>query len=219
MELFPEELPWLSKPAVMREAGRLIADSAQRARGLLGYLDYAEGGAEPFWRAPHSQQDFWRTKESHLQHDAFRAGADNVTLAIHHLIDARRALPAGTFVFLLSDFIEPLDDEAWAEVLELPWDLVPVVIQDPVWEQSFPPIGGVVTPFVAADGGALQYVRLTEAEVAARRTLNIERLARLESDLLELGVDPILVSSEQPDAVQSAFLEWSEHRLTARGLL
>ena len=51
MALFPPELPWLSKPAAMREAGRLIADSAQRARGLLGYLDYAEGGAEPFWRA------------------------------------------------------------------------------------------------------------------------------------------------------------------------
>ena len=47
----------------------------------------------------------------------------------------------------------------------------------------------------------------------------IERLARLERDLLELGVDPILVSSEQPEAVQSAFLEWAEHRLTARGLL
>ena len=179
MELFGDELPWLSKPAVMREAGRLIVDSAQRARGLLGYLDYAEGGVEPFWRPPHSQQDFWRTKESRLPHPTFKAPTDNVTSALHHLIDARRALPAGTFVFLLSDFIEPLDEEAWAEALELPWDIVPVVIQDPIWEQSFPPVGSVVVPVLDPATGKLKLLRLSRREAAARRRRNEERIATL----------------------------------------
>jgi len=218
MELFPAELPWLSKPAVMREAGRLIADSAQRARGLLGYLDYAEGGAEPFWRAPHSQQDFWRTKESHLQHDAFRAGADNVTLAIHHLIDARRALPAGTFVFLLSDFIEPLDDEAWAEVLEMPWDLVPVVIQDPVWEQSFPPVGSVVVPVLEPATGKLKLLRLSRREAAERRRLNEERIEFLLGRFTAFGLEPVLLSSTDPDEIFRAFLAWAEQRMYGVGV-
>ena len=129
------------------------------------------------------------------------------------------AVPIGSFVFVVSDFLEPPPRESWAAAIDRGWDVVAVVVQDPVWEQSFPPIGGVVTPFVAADGGALEYVRLTDAEAAARRAFNTDRLARLENELLELGVDPILVSSEQPEAIQPTFLEWSEHRLTARGLL
>ena len=218
MELFPAELPWLSKPAVMREAGRLIADSAQRARGLLGYLDYAEGGAEPFWRAPHSQQDFWRTKESHLQHDAFRAGTDNVTLAIHHLIDSRRALPGGTFVFLLSDFIEPLDDEAWAQALEMPWDIIPVVIQDPVWEQSFPPVGAVVVPVLEPASGKLKLLRLSRREAAERRRRNEERIETLLGRFVAFGLEPVLLSSPDPDEIFRAFLGWAEQRMYGVGV-
>src|SRR5688500_12784992 len=33
MSLYPPGLPWLSKPTVMLEAGRMIADSAAKARG------------------------------------------------------------------------------------------------------------------------------------------------------------------------------------------
>ena len=218
MELFPDELPWLSKPAVMREAGRLIADSAQRARGLLGYLDFAEGGPEPFWRAPHSQQDFWLTKEGHLQHPNFRARADNVTLAIHHLIDSRRALPAGTFVFLLSDFLEPLDDEAWAEALELPWDLVPVVIQDPVWEQSFPPVGSVVVPVLEPATGRLRLLRLSRREAAHRRRRNEERIEALLTRFTAYGLEPVLLSSTDPDEIFRAFLAWAEARMYGVGV-
>jgi Protein of unknown function DUF58 len=218
MELFPEELPWLSKPAVMREAGRLIVDSAQRARGLIGYLDFAEGGVEPFWRPPHSQQDFWRTKESRLPHPTFRARPDNVSHAIQHLIDARRALPAGTFVFLLSDFIEPVRDEAWAEALEQPWDLVPVVIQDPVWEQSFPPVGSVVVPVVDPATGKLKLLRLSRREAAARRRRNEERLASLLGRFTAFGLDPILLSSIDPDEIFRAFLAWAEARMYGVGV-
>ena len=218
MELFPDELPWLSKPAVMREAGRLIADSAQRARGLLGYLDYAEGGDEPFWRAPHSQQDFWRTKESHLPHPTFRAGNDNVTRAIHHLIDSRRALPAGSFVFVLSDFIEPLDDEAWAEALEMPWDIVPVVIQDPVWEQSFPPVGSVVVPVLDPVSGSVKLLRLSRREASERRRRNEERIEALLNRFTAYGLEPVLLSTTDPDEIFRAFLSWAEQRMYGVGV-
>jgi uncharacterized protein DUF58 len=218
MELFGDELPWLSKPAVMREAGRLIVDSAHRARGLLGYLDYAQGGAEPFWRPPHSQQDFWRTKESRLPHPTFRASPDNLGHAMHHLIDARRALPPGTFVFLLSDFLEPLDEEAWAAALELPWDLVPVVIQDPIWEQSFPPVGSVVVPVLEPATGKLSLLRLSKREARERRTRNEARIAGLLARFTAFGLEPIVLSTADPDDIFRAFLSWAEQRMYGLGV-
>lgn len=229
MALYPEELPWLSKPLAVERIVELVVVSALNQRGLVGYLDHASHGAEndagtPFWRPPRAHGGSWgegnlvEQLETHLR-GGLDAPSDTLDQGLRFLSVVAAAVPIGSFVFVVSDFLEPPPRESWAAAIDRGWDLVAVVVQDPVWEQSFPPIGGVVTPFVAADGGALQYVRLTEAEAAERRTLNIDRLARLESDLLELGVDPILVSSEQPEVVQSAFLEWSEHRLTARGLL
>ena len=55
-------------------------------------------------------------------------------------------------------------------------DLVPVVIQDPVWEASFPEVGGLLVPFVDAATGRVARVRLSRREAAARRTHNEERL-------------------------------------------
>ena len=52
----------------------------------------------------------------------------------------------GTFVFLLSDFIPAPSHEMWLTAIEHRWDLVPVVLQDPTWEQSFPDVDGIVVP-------------------------------------------------------------------------
>ena len=229
MALYPSDLPWLSKPLAVERIAELIVVSAVNQRGLVGYLDHASHGAEnvagaPFWRPPRAHGGSWGEEnlveqvEAHLR-GGLDAPADTLDQGLQFLSVVAAAVPIGSFVFVVSDFLEPPPRESWAAAIDRGWDLVAVVVQDPVWEQSFPPIGGVVTPFVAADGGALEYVRLTEGEATARRELNRARLAQLENDLLELGVDPIFVSSEDRGAVQSAFLEWSEHRLTVRGLL
>src|ERR687883_404834 len=39
MALFPDWLPWLSKPQAVRTATMMIADSTVAARGLSGYID------------------------------------------------------------------------------------------------------------------------------------------------------------------------------------
>src|SRR5213592_617397 len=57
MALYPPGFPWLSKPAAMEHAVALIAESTVRARGLVGYLDWATGEDEPFWRAPSSKAE------------------------------------------------------------------------------------------------------------------------------------------------------------------
>jgi uncharacterized protein DUF58 len=211
MALYPETLPWLSKPAVMVEAGRQIADSTAKARGLVGYLDYA-GGEEPFWRPPHSQHDFWRVKESHLVWPAYRAPRDNLTHALNHLLNSRRSLPPGSFVFLLSDFLAPPDADTWATVAELPWVVVPVVIQDPTWEQSFPEISSVVIPIFDPATRRLKPVRLRRRDALRRRDENEDRLERLVEGLRGFGLGPVLLSTPDPIEIYSQFLGWADMR-------
>jgi hypothetical protein len=212
MALYPPGLPWLSKPAAMLEAGRLIADSTAKARGLVGYLDFAEGDSEPFWRPPHSQQDFWRVKESHLVHPTYRAQPDNLTRGFAHLASVRRALPPGSFVFVLSDFINAPSPETWSALLELPWEVVPVVIQDPTWEQSFPPVSSVVVPLADPRTGRLQAVRLSRGEAERRRVENEERLEKLIDGLRGFGLEPLLLATTDRDEIYSRFLSWAEVR-------
>ena len=220
MALFPSGFPWLSKPAAMREAGSLIADSTLKARGLVGYLDYASvehpdpelRTEEPFWRPPASQHEHWRLKESHLCYPAFHAPRDNITRALGYLAELRRHLPAGSFVFVLSDFVEFPPLAAWNEALELPWDIVPVIVQDPVWEQSFPAVGSVLVPLADPASGRVSTVRLTRHEADARRSANEARLARLLADFESLDLPPVLLSTSDPDDVLSAFLDWATER-------
>jgi hypothetical protein len=212
MALFPPGLPWLSKPDAMRVAGSLIADSTLRARGLVGYLDEASGADAPFWRPPTSQHEHWRVKDSHLVFPEFGAPGDTVARALAFLGELRWTLPTGSFIFVLSDFLEPPTDTDWARALELPWDLVPVVIQDPVWEQSFPPVGGLGVPIADPATGSVDLVRLTRREAAARRRANEERLASLLDEFDRLDLQPVMLSSADPDHVFSAFLTWAAVR-------
>jgi Protein of unknown function DUF58 len=212
MALYPDSLPWLSKPVAMLEAGRLIADSTAKARGLVGYLDFAHGETEPFWRPPHSQQDFWRVKESHLRYSVYEAQADNLARGFDHLVSSRRSLPPGSFVFVLSDFLDPPDAEAWMQVTELPWEVVPVVIQDPTWEQSFPPVSSVVVPLADPRTGRLRPVRLSRREAQRRRRDNEGRLDRLLDGLRSFGLEPLLVASADRDEIYGQFLAWADLR-------
>ncbi|MBD0328719.1 MAG: DUF58 domain-containing protein [Thermoleophilia bacterium] len=210
MELFPPGLPWLSKREVLHSAGELIGASTARVRGFVGYLDYAEG--EPFWRPPRSQREAGRLEESHLLYPAFRAPEDNVERALDYLGERRRALPAGTFVFVLSDFLAPPPPETWLRALEHRWDVVPVVIQDPVWEQSFPDVGGIGIPILDAATGRVETLRLSGTEARARRAHNEQRLRALREGLVALGLEPIVLSSPDPREVLEAFLEWADQR-------
>jgi len=220
MSLYPPGLPWLSKPDAMVAAGMLIADSAAKARGLIGYLDYAsaatangDGDAEvPFWRPPHAQADFWRVKESHLHFPLFGAPEDTLEQAFAYLGPLRRSLPAGTFVFVLSDFLAPPGDEAWARIVELPWEIVPVVIQDPVWEQSFPDVSSVVVPLVDPPTGRLKLVRLSRREARERREANEQRLAETIGLLEGHGLEPVVISTTDSEVIYTRFLEWSALR-------
>ena len=220
MALYPDGYPWLSKPTVMLEAGSMIADSTAKARGLIGYLDFANGqdgngNGPPFWRPPHGQTDFWRVKESHLLWPQYLAPEDNLRRAFEFLAPMRRALPAGTFVFILSDFLNMPSADTWSLIVELPWELVPIVIQDPVWEQSFPDVSSVVVPMAEPTSGKVRLVRLTRREARERRAANEERARAAIATLNGLGLEPIVLTTTDRNQIYSSFLEWHELRRLA----
>ena len=92
--------------------------------------------------------------------------------ALRALALRRARLPTGSFVFVVSDFLGDLDPRHWVRLRARAWDVTPVVVQDPTWEQSFPPVGGIAIPFVAADGGDVRetWLRDGRRRAAGRRT-------------------------------------------------
>jgi uncharacterized protein (DUF58 family) len=221
MALYPSDLPFLSKPAALRAVGELIADSAVAARGFVGYLDLANvAHPDPaertalFWRPPYSQRGYWRVKERHLAHGSFFAPEDNLEQALEHLGQVRQTVPAGTFVFVLSDFLAGPGPEAWLSARENRWDVVPVVIQDPTWEASFPDVGRVTLPIADPATGRVRPVRLTRREARRLRAQNEERLERIVYEFRTLDLEPVVVTTADRSELLEAFLLWSAQRRT-----
>jgi uncharacterized protein (DUF58 family) len=133
MSIFPQDLPWLHKADAARQAAKVIVDSAVAARGLLGYFDEADGDA--YWHPPRSQHELGELDRER----PFRAAPDTLERGLRHLVQQRRDLPAGTFVFLVSDFlVEPSRDD-WLRALERRWEIVPVVARP--GSRAFPTSG------------------------------------------------------------------------------
>ncbi|MDQ3161993.1 MAG: hypothetical protein M3Q92_04060, partial [Actinomycetota bacterium] len=107
--------------------------------------------------------------------------------------------------------VEPERDD-WLWALERRWEIVPVVIQDPVWEQGFPDVAGAVIPFEQVG-----LVRLSAGDVERRREENEERRRNLLNELRALDLDPVLISSHEPRDVLFSFLTWADQRLFTRG--
>ena len=212
MSIPASELRPLDKPRALAAAVDLIGASALAARSLTGYLDFAEG--EPFWRAPRTEA----RAEPGAYDRSFGAPADTVSRGLDFLGEHRRELPMQAFVFVLSDFVVPPDLRVWQRALEHRWELVPVIVQDPVWEQSFPDIDGVLVTLADAHGEEPRRVRLRRQEVASRRQANEGRLASIRGDFERLGLDSVVIGSADPADVRSVLLEWAHTRLDlARG--
>jgi uncharacterized protein (DUF58 family) len=214
MELYPPSLPWLSKPAAVAAVADAVAVSALAARGEVGYLDLAGGGA-PFWLPPRSRGTR-ADIEARLAEAPFDAPPDGLERALTDLARHRSDLPSGSFVFVVSDFIAPIAAETWLRARSLRWDIVPVVVQDPTWEQSFPEIGGVVVPVAEAGGGDVSLVRVGARDARdVRRTYEARLRGRL-AELSSLGLDSVLVGTSEPLEIDHAFLVWAEQRRQGR---
>jgi uncharacterized protein (DUF58 family) len=210
MAFFRPPLPWLDKAEAMRETIELIIQSAALVGGFIGYVDLAEG--EPYWLPPQGGRRLWELREERLPSAVFDAPRGSVGDGILYLTEHAKAVTPGSFVFCLSDFIERPAADVWLTALERRLDVVPVIIQDPTWEQSFPDVNGMVLPMRDPRSGRKMDVRMTKREVARRRAANEERLASLVDELEALGLDPVHVSSSDPIDILAAFLDWADMR-------
>jgi uncharacterized protein (DUF58 family) len=207
MSLYGPPFPWLSKPRAVQRSVDLIVASALAERGFLGYLDLAE--EEPLWQPPRSPRVPFA-----LDHERpFTAPPNVIERAFGHLKDHRRAVPSGAFLFVLSDFLDPPPDAVWIEALEYRWDVVPVVVQDPVWEQTFPDVAGVIVSLIDPRDGRVRPVRLNQREVEERRRAHQDRRAELLDQMTSLSLEPVLISSDDPGEILDAFLRWTDDRV------
>jgi uncharacterized protein (DUF58 family) len=208
MGLYPPPLPWLSKREAMREAAISIAASAAVARADIASLDY--GAGEPWWLPPGRRDRPWIVA-ARAAEAPFEAPEDNVLQALAFLAQRRTDVPGGTFLFVASDFLEPVPPDAWLDAVGHGWDVVPVVIQDPVWERSWPDVAGVGVPVAHAG-----LVRLGRRQAARLRSEHEERYAGLLAELQSVGLRPVELDSSDPYAVDEAFLGWAEERRRGR---
>jgi hypothetical protein len=201
----------LDKPRAILAAVDLIGTSAHAARSLTGYLDYALG--DPYWRPPRSE----RVAEPGTFDRPFGAPVDTVARGLFFLGEHRRDLPTQAFVFVLSDFVVPPDLDAWQRALEHQWEIVPVVIQDPVWERTFPDVGGITIPYAQPGTGRVVPVYVTEREAARLRDEHESRWASLVRDFRSLGIEPVEARSHEYVDLLSSFLRWADLRQMWRG--
>jgi uncharacterized protein (DUF58 family) len=214
MGVFPSTLPWLEKPRAVAEAAISIVASAAAARSDIAAVDLGADD-EPHWLPPGRRDRAWLVTER-LGIAPFDAPEDNVGQALTFLGGLRSDLPPGTFVFVLSDFIVEPPAGAWLEAVAHGWDLVPVVIQDPDWEQSFPAVAGIGLPIADPRTGKVSLVRLTARQAGELRAAHEERLRRLLAEHVSLGLDPVVIGTSDPAEVDSAFIAWAEIRRQRR---
>lgn len=145
--------------------------------------------------------------------DIHAGGAhDPLAASLVSLVRDERTLLPGTFVFLLSDFLVFPAEDVWQDALDRGFDLVPVIIQDPLWEQSFPEVGGTVLSLADPATGRLRHVRFSRAQARARREENRSRLLDILRRFDLLGFDSALVSSHDRGRILESFLDWAAVR-------
>jgi uncharacterized protein (DUF58 family) len=213
MSIRASKLRMLDKPQAILTALELIGQSAIAARSLTGYLDYAEG--EPYWRPPRSET---RAAPGTFERN-FHAPDDTVSAGLQFLGEHRRDLPTQAFVFVLSDFIVPPDLDAWQRALEHRWELVPVIIQDPQWERTFPDVGGISVPYADPARGGVSPIYVTRREAKALRLEHELRYHDLIRGFRSLGLEAVGVETHDLGDMLGAFLRWADLRMMWRGAL
>ena len=212
MAVYPAELPWLAKADALRHAIVAVVAAAHAARAYVSYLDFsgASGRAgASYWVPPR------RLSIRQIEHrltTAFDAPDDVLERGVDEIVVRRHDAPPGCFVFVVSDFLRPPPLETWLRARAQRWELVPVIIQDPVWEQSFPAVGGTLLPVIDPASGRATRILLTVRDVDTLREEHGARLASLIRLFHSLDFDPVVLGTSKEHEVDLAFLNWANRR-------
>ena len=214
MDLYAAPFPWLDKPAAVDGVIRLVVASTAAERGDVGYVEHVAGRTR--WLAPRGPSDLAAVLARRPDRNTFDSGPASLEASLAELGRHASVLPTGTFVFVVSDFVDAVGATAWGRLRAHHWDVTPVVVQDPTWEQSFPDVGSVLLPVLDPASGRVDEVWLRPGEARARAQANERRRNDLCASLRRFGFDPILLDSSDVREIASAFGRWAERRLRMR---
>jgi uncharacterized protein (DUF58 family) len=203
MAINPPPSPWLDKRGAVEAAVRLVAASATAEHGELAYVDAS------------ARRPAWLRGTGPLAErigGAYDAPDGSLRGALEALVRQGALLPVGSFVFVVSDFLDPVPARLWTRLRGLRWDVSPVIVQDPVWEQTFPAVGGVVLPLADPATGRVEDVWVGARQARERARANERRLEDLLGRFRRLGFDPVLVDTSEPLEVAGRFQAWAERR-------
>ena len=207
MAINPAPTPWLDKRRAAEAAERLIAASAIAERGEIALSDGSTRTATWLGGGGGSLAALDRRGRG-----AYRGGTGSLRTALDTVVRDARALPSGSFVFVVSDFLDPVPTRLWARLRSLHWDVTPVIVQDPVWEASFPDVGGAVVPLADPATGRVEDVWFSPRGARERAAANEARLAHLLELFRRVGFDPVLVDTAEPADITQRFHRWAERR-------
>ncbi|HEY1318030.1 MAG TPA: DUF58 domain-containing protein [Gaiella sp.] len=206
--IYPAPLPWLDKTAAIATVVELVAASARAAQGDVGLVAFGASG--PFYVPPgNAPSSAWLVDRATGRADA---PPDALVRSLELFIRRRAAVPVGSFVFVVSDFLDPLPGRLWMRLRGLGWDVTPVLVQDPVWEQSFPRIGGLVVPFVGPGSARGSDVWITRRRAREAADANERRLTETIGRFRRLGFDPVVVGTSDPGEIARLFHGWAARR-------
>jgi len=205
-------LPWLDKPAAIAAIVKLVAASVRAARGDVGLVSSTAAG--PFYVRPgRIPSDAWLIDRAA---GPTEGPPDALVRSLELLSRRRAALPVGTFVFVVSDFVTPVPGRVWMGLRGLGWDVTPLLVQDPVWEQSFPRIGGVVVPFAEPGSAGRTDVWIGRRRAEALAAANERRLADTIGRFQHLGFDPVVVGTSDRVEIARLLHAWAARRRALR---
>lgn len=182
---------------------------AEEAAEVLIAVDRSPSMAlSPPWLPWLAKADAAREATALIRSSALAAACRFTELdGLEPVLSGGRAPPSGAMIFVLSDFLT-----GWRAAPGPGWDLVPVVIQDPVWERSFPDVAGALLPLADPATGRARATRLSAAEAAERRSANERRFDELMATFHALGLDSVVLTSSEPGHVYEAFVDWAHGR-------
>ena len=90
--------------------------------------------------------------------------------------------------------------------------MTPILVQDPVWEQSFPRIGGVVVRFAEPGSTRPTDVWLGRRRAKALAAANERRLEETIGRFRRLGFDPVLVGTSDRSEITRLLHAWAARR-------